>query len=173
MHDKDKDKDKERSHILLSCIYCCWENASSNYLSRFLSSQMCKQLWDMSKTPNSHKLWYLQEEKDKQVLSARTKNPEFLKTGGNNLQSQHFAASSSLYANIFKFSRHIPDVCYIFFVKLKIPLDFDLISCENFMSETDTSKLRPTFQFPAFLKRFLYFFRNYFQTFEWISGFCS
>ena len=104
-------------------------------------------------------MWYLQEEKDKQVLSARTKNPEFLKTGGNNLQSQHFAASSSLYANIFKFSRHIPDVCYIFFVKLKIPLDFDLISCENFMSETDTSKLRPTFQFPAFLKQFLYFFR--------------
>ena len=42
------------------------------------------------------------------------KNAEFLKTGGNNLQSQHLAASSSLYANIFKFSRHIPDVCYIF-----------------------------------------------------------
>ena len=158
MHDKDKDKDKERSHILLAGIYCCcWKNSSSNHLSRVLSSPMCKEIWNKLKNQNSHKLWYLQEEKDKQVLSARTKNPEFLKTGGNNLQSQHFAASSSLYANIFKFSRHIPDVCYIFFVKLKIPLDFDLISCENFMSETDTSKLRPTFQFPAFLKRFLYF----------------
>ena len=128
----DTDKGSSQWHLCMikikikkEIIYC-WlaytaveNNSSSNHLSRFLSSPMCKQLWNMLKTPNSHKLWYLQEEKDKQILSARTKNAEFLKTGGNNLQSQHLAASSSLYANIFKFSRHIPAVCYILVLKIE------------------------------------------------------
>ena len=118
MHDKGKDKDKDKE------VISCW----LAYIAVTLLQTICQDFWavqcasnyEICQNPqNSHKLWYLQEEKDKQVLSARTKNAEFLKTGGNNLQSQHLAASSSLYANIFKFSRHIPDVCYILVLKIE------------------------------------------------------
>ena len=150
MHDKDKDKDKERSHILLAGIYCCWKNSSSNHLSRVLSSPMCKQIWNKLKPQIPTNCDIYKRRKTNRFCQLGRKILNFWKQA-ETICRVNTSPRVLPFTQIFSIFHAISQMFVIFFfVKLKIPLDFDLISCENFMSETDTSKLRPTFQFPAF-----------------------
>ena len=135
---------------MLSCIYCCWENSSSNHLSRVLSSPMCKQIWNKLKPQIPTNCDIYKRRKTNRLCQLGRKILNFWKQAETICRvntSPRVLPFTQIFSNFHAISQMF---VIFFFVKLKIPLDFDLISCENFMSETDTSKLRPTFQFPAF-----------------------